>query len=578
MKLLRLLLLILSIAAAALSVYLLTSLTFDGLLPGWLLAHAPGLAILLRWIPTDVRTVGVAAGIAAMFCFGLALPSPRHAPRPEMPAAPAARAASVRAASIRAAPLRIVLALSAGAAVLLLAGDRWLGLNGWLLALVWGVWLALLLALGGALDGRSPRPNPVPGAAPEVSWLWLLLILLLAGFLSLWDAGALPADYPAAAYAAGLQAQTPGLAAGPFAVGSAGLPVAATLLAAAGQAVTRNPFWGGALAGTLAALALVAAVWLLGCELFRRTPAEGPGELPDDGRVPALLAALALAGMMPLVHAARLPWLLEPAVWGTLGLWALLRALRTGRTRDRGAGGGGVRAGGAWLARGLGLCGCRSRACGGLGDCPQAMDRGGVRRHRRSGAVAGSGCAGDHGGGVGVRVGLRSRQPAGSAARRAGRHRCCACGAGAVGRCAAVGGSFDHDRADPGAAAAVGAGRPPVPARSACGVAAAALAGAGGRGGGVPCFAGNRRGLAEPGPGPAGGGAGRRLCAGCAGRGAAGLCGPVDAARRDDFGRGPAGAECAADMGGLPAVGGGNAGQRDASRCAPWLRCRPLRR
>ena len=38
MKILRLLLLILSLAAAALSVHLLTSLTFGGLLPGWLLA------------------------------------------------------------------------------------------------------------------------------------------------------------------------------------------------------------------------------------------------------------------------------------------------------------------------------------------------------------------------------------------------------------------------------------------------------------------------------------------------------------------------------------------------------------
>lgn len=323
MKLLRLLLLILSLAAAALSVSLLANLTFDGLLPVWLLARTPALAILLRWIPDDVRTVALAAGIAAMLCFGLALPPPRRAPQPEASVAPVTRAAL----------LRVVLALSVGAALLLLAGDRWLGLNGWLLALVWGVWMALLVVLGGALDGRPPRPNPVPGAAPEASWLWLLPILLVAGSLSLWDAGALPAGYPPAAYAAGLQAQAPNLAAGPFAVGSAGLPEAATLLAAAGQAVTRDPFWGGALAGTVAALALVAAVWLLGCELFRRTPAGEPGELPDDGRVPALLAALALAGMMPSMHAARLPWLLEPAVWGVLGLWALLRALRTGRTQ-----------------------------------------------------------------------------------------------------------------------------------------------------------------------------------------------------------------------------------------------------
>nr|HRJ44936.1 hypothetical protein [Caldilineaceae bacterium] len=85
---------------------------------------------------------------------------------------------------------------------------------------------------------------------------------------------------------------------------------------------------GNRLAGFYAGLLTLLGVWLLGCELFRRTPVEDIER--DDGRLPALLAAAFTGAGYTFVHFGRMPEYLEPVAWGVLGLWALHRGVRTG--------------------------------------------------------------------------------------------------------------------------------------------------------------------------------------------------------------------------------------------------------
>nr|HMN29506.1 hypothetical protein [Caldilineaceae bacterium] len=86
------------------------------------------------------------------------------------------------------------------------------------------------------------------------------------------------------------------------------------------------------LIGLMSGLLTLVGVWLLGAELFRRTPENGPfDELSvDDGQSLGLLTAALVATSPLFLHFSRAPIFLEPVAWGVFGLWSLVRGLRTG--------------------------------------------------------------------------------------------------------------------------------------------------------------------------------------------------------------------------------------------------------
>ncbi len=86
-----------------------------------------------------------------------------------------------------------------------------------------------------------------------------------------------------------------------------------------------DPLLGTHVAGIFAGLLTVVATWLLGAELFRRTPVWGYfGEcMEDNGKWLALMAALIVAATYGVLQFSRLPVYLEPVGWGCLarGRW-----------------------------------------------------------------------------------------------------------------------------------------------------------------------------------------------------------------------------------------------------------------
>jgi hypothetical protein len=327
MKILRFLLLALAVALAALAAWLFARLSLAGAFPPWLLERAPSLMQYERWLPGDLLTVALAAALLACLCFGLAAP-----------AWEGLGTRRVRAA-IGAAPISNVTFALLLLVLLLLGTALWLWpalgvasgpVGGWLQSTLWLLGMALVLGMAAVLQrAQTVRIWGDDGGRAETSWPLLLPILLLAGLLYLWRGAWLPATIPPETIAAGLQAQGQNgmLRNGLVAAGPSGQPWLATLGVALALIIARNPFNGLLWAGSATAILLVAATWLVGCDLFRRAPVPG---VDDDGRRPALLAALATAILLPTLHLARLPTFLAAALWGTLGLWALLRALRTG--------------------------------------------------------------------------------------------------------------------------------------------------------------------------------------------------------------------------------------------------------
>lgn len=95
-----------------------------------------------------------------------------------------------------------------------------------------------------------------------------------------------------------------------------------------------DPWLATRLIGLFSGLLTVLATWLIGCELFRRTPVlnEYDEVIEDEGQWVALLASALVAVSVVTIHFARLPIYLEPVAWGSCALWAWLRGVRR---RDR---------------------------------------------------------------------------------------------------------------------------------------------------------------------------------------------------------------------------------------------------
>ena len=333
MRFLRFLALIAAILAVYAAQYLFDQVSLEFLRTAWFSENIPFLWELPQWSGADQQTLGLyLAGIGALL-FGLAVYSwPQTTARNRTSPTPFARHTSLPAALLAG---TAVLA----AALLLLyfrqneAEPDW---THYLWAAAIGVyalgnWLADRKA--GAASAESDLPDPTsPVSRPERSWPTFLLILAISGLLLGWQLATVPVQVDGSEASHGLQALqiASGLESRIFASGWANTPLFAYYPAALGTILSGDWLLGNRLAGFYAGLLTILGVWLLGCELFRRTPTEeGDSDVADDGRSPALLAAFTAVGYT-FVHFGRMPGYLEPVAWGVLGLWALHRGARTG--------------------------------------------------------------------------------------------------------------------------------------------------------------------------------------------------------------------------------------------------------
>lgn len=334
MKILRLIALLAAMALAWFAIYLFHHLSLDGFYPDWLLARYPSLAITTSWLHSDVLTLGMWTGLVSALLFGLAIPIFAPTTTRRVQSGPALW--PVQRSLL---PSRLIILIATVATLFLLVARPLLNVSGLLTTVIWLAVMVLLFAAAAEVEGaRKVTLLANEEARPETGLRFLIPILLMAAFLFAWRNTTLPMTVPEFAAALGLQAQSGSaiLGTGFFALGSAGVPRLSTLLTSLGVALAPNPFAGLAWPALVAGLGTIAATWLLAAELFRRTPHvdhNGDGA-EDDGRSPALLAALTLAVLLPMIYFSRLPVLLEAVAWGTAGLWLLLRAMRLGSLRS----------------------------------------------------------------------------------------------------------------------------------------------------------------------------------------------------------------------------------------------------
>ena len=319
MRFLRFLVLIAAFFAVYAAQYLFDQNSLELLRTQWISENIPFLWDLSHWSSDNLQSFGLyLAGIGALL-FGLAAYSWSSASQSDDGPYPSHRFSAIG--------LILAIAGLVGGAVLLVhfwqeqtepAWTHYL----WIFAIgvyVLGSWL---------VNGRGS--SSLSEAAPERSWPAFLLIVGIVGLLLGWQLATVPVRVDGDPASHGLQALqiASGLETRIFASGWANIPLFAYYPAALGMQLSGDWLLGNRLAGFYAGLLTILGVWLLGCELFRRTPAEASDG--DDGRLPALLAAAFTGIGYTFVHFGRMPQYLEPVAWGVLGLWALHRGVRTG--------------------------------------------------------------------------------------------------------------------------------------------------------------------------------------------------------------------------------------------------------
>jgi hypothetical protein len=330
-RLLRLLGLLAVIAAACFAVYLFHQRTLSGFFPVWLLEAVPVLNRIARWLPADLLQLALWLSLFAAIGFGLIAPSWRGEQVMTLrPPLPIGRGRRVAGRGLMA--LALGGASAAGMVMLFNARDGWQVQALWataVLVYLLGAGLAALLPSASSDDPYEPGP-----VRPERSWPLVLLILVVATFLVLYPIWNNPVRIEPEVAQFGLRALTLVNGETPlFTTDTPVTPFALTLLALT-FASGISPLLGLQISGIVAGLLTVLGLWLLGCELFRRTPHKGVyhESLADAGQWPALIASGILLASPVLLHFSRLPVYLEPVAWGVLGLWALLRGLRIGDT------------------------------------------------------------------------------------------------------------------------------------------------------------------------------------------------------------------------------------------------------
>lgn len=341
MRLIRFLALFAILVAVYLAQYIFDHRTLIDFFPQWFLNAFPAFYSFSRWLPGDLLTLAALLATVASVGFGLLTTQwmgecisfeqpddqPTATPEPTTDWLFGVSSLFVAIGTVGYIGIR----LGAGA-----TGNRFLSML-WLLSILFYLAGSLLLDrqihAERASDSSTNGASPSPLVRPESSWPTLLGILILAGGLLTWQLGQMPVYVHESVAQNGLQslALAQGNHSGLFRPGATGLPNVAYLPAAAMMRAVDDALMGSRFSGVVAALMTVLATWLLGCELFRRTPRPGPHAtlLEDDGRWIAVMAALVVALSHVTIHYGRMGIFLAPVAAGNLGLWALLRGLRT---------------------------------------------------------------------------------------------------------------------------------------------------------------------------------------------------------------------------------------------------------
>ena len=346
MRLLRFAAFAVILLAVYLAQYIFDHRSLIDLFPLWLLDRAPFLYQFTRWLPEDLLNLATFLFVLCSIGFGLlstqwlgdgesTRSSDNHFSRVQPPIA---RSMGLSSGAILVF-LAFVNSLFVAVQVFMGRAETLLLQFGWLLGLLLYLLGVVLLErrewsnrkerYGGIDDGKE-MPHP------EAGWPVFLLILFLATLLFGWQLTEIPVRIDEVTVTHGLQAISiaDGTESALFRAGSTGLPLLAYVPAAVWMRLVGDGLLGVRLASLFSGLLLVTATWLLACELFRRVPRFGYMQtvLEDDGRWIAYLAAALIIVGHVAIHYSRTPIYVAPVAWGTIGLWALLRGLRT---RDR---------------------------------------------------------------------------------------------------------------------------------------------------------------------------------------------------------------------------------------------------
>ncbi len=329
MRFLRFLILVIAIAGVYIAQYIFLHQTLQNFFPQKLLDLLPALIRLTRWLPEDLLQIALWSSGLALLAVGLVTTAWHGDWRPP----PVAVLAAGQKPRIRAAILLTIVAL------LIATGNciaLWLtGRENLAVQIAWVGALALFFAgqiglnFSVATDEISNDDEDVILVRSGRTWL---LILFCAGVLFGWQLTTTPTPISTDVVEMGLKALA--LARGADAQFFAhaqttftGLSLMPTALAIW---LTGDALLGMRLTGLISGLLLIVAIWLLGSELFRRTPIYGDyGEaIEDAGQWPTMIATALVAVNVVMLVFGRLPVYLEPVVWGTFGFWAWLRGMR----------------------------------------------------------------------------------------------------------------------------------------------------------------------------------------------------------------------------------------------------------
>ena len=332
MRLVRSLALAVIILAVYFAQYILDYRGLGEFFPNWFLSLFPSFYRFARWLPDDLLDLALWLTVLGGLSFGLMAPLWRGTSSIVSSDSSFAN----RAGTGIGRPGHLF--WSGVAASLLLAGYvSWMILVApqrlWLpIAWVVAIGIHVLASFFVTRSERLRESNVHDAPQPYAGWPFLLVILGGAGLLYLYAPVDIPVrtDALTARLGIGALSLVQNGAAEFFTASSPGFLKYALYPSAAGVMISGDGLLGVRLAGGYAGLLAILATWLIGCELFRRTPLIGQyGEtVEDDGRWMALLAALIAAFGVPFMHFGRIPVLLESVAWGTLGLWALLRGMR----------------------------------------------------------------------------------------------------------------------------------------------------------------------------------------------------------------------------------------------------------
>ncbi|RIK58002.1 MAG: hypothetical protein DCC57_01315 [Chloroflexi bacterium] len=330
---LRLFALVAVVALVYFAQYIFDHGSLAGFYPGWLLTLFPLLRRTTRWLPADLLVF--AQWITAVGLLGFGLLSPMWTGETNR----LYRRMRGVAGEGSARPWRWA-AWALMLAALLLVAFGW-GMAARAAQPVWpkGIWLGAVLSLLGAAYAYSQAAPGVVYARRYIAYVrpasaghGLAVLLVILALLYTFELRDLPARVDPITAGTGLQVRQVLQSDGsPLWQGEPPLPRLG--LALLMTWVTHDPLLGVRLAGVVAGLLMVAAVWLLATELFRRAPQQGIfGEvIEDDGRWLALMAAASAAVGVAVYHFARMPVYVESVALGSLAIWALLRGLRTDR-------------------------------------------------------------------------------------------------------------------------------------------------------------------------------------------------------------------------------------------------------